>query len=73
MTFQADDDFTAPIDMNAVVRKAMGLRSWRMEFETDGRPVVWQGDAANQAAAETLARHHLGLTNKSRLVACVEQ
>ena len=51
-------------------------RQWWMEFELDGRPMIWTGTADNESAAESLARAELdrkGLTRGARLVACIEK
>ncbi len=49
---------------------------WRFEFECDGAPFVWQGQAHNRAAAEARARQELTDTFAgysrygARLVSC---
>lgn len=52
-------------------------RWYRLEFECDGTPLVWEGLAHNQAAAETVARADLAgdwafFNSSARLTRCVE-
>jgi hypothetical protein len=67
------------LDMNSVTRTALGLRAWRLEFDSEGVPFVWEGLAANQGAAESMARRELadqwaGFNRiLARVTACLEQ
>jgi hypothetical protein len=54
------------------------LQRWfRLEFECDSTPIVWEGLANNQAAAETVARADLAhdwafFNSSAKLTRCVE-
>lgn len=58
---------------------AATLRGWFLEFESDGRPYVWNGLAYSEKGAENLARHCLAVEDptfherRARLVACIER
>jgi hypothetical protein len=65
------------VDMNQVTREAMGLRVWRCEFACQGMTFLARVEAANEAAAHSLARHELrgveGFSSQfATLIACVE-
>jgi hypothetical protein len=45
-----------PLDMVAVTRQALGLREWWLEYDCHGAPFTWRGQAANESAADTVAR-----------------
>lgn len=47
------------LDMDAIYRAATGRKGWRIEFDCDGAPFIWTGDAASSAAAELQARREL--------------
>ena len=55
-----------------------GLRTWHLEYDCHGAPYTWRGQAANEAAADTVARGELahkvaGFTAaEATLVACLE-
>ena len=55
------------------------VRSWSLEFDSDGTPYTWRGNAHTQAAAEQAARHELAQVHPSfnrttaRLTACLER
>ena len=69
----------ATVNMEHVTRQALGLRRWRLEYDCNGRPFVWAGEAANESAADSLARHHLTndqadfRSSDAVLTTCVEQ
>ena len=53
-------------------------RLWRLEFDDNGRPAIWNGTAANAAAAverarQDLADHHPDFNREARLTVCVER
>lgn len=66
------------IDMDRVTRAALGLRRWQLEYDCHGRPFVWTGEAANEAAADSCARHQLAtreaafVAAEATLTACME-
>lgn len=65
------------VNMDQVTREALGLRRWRCEFTCEGRPFVAEVEAANEAAAHSLARHELrgeaGFSSqRATLTACVQ-
>lgn len=60
-------------------RVAIDLRGWWLEFDNDGAPVIWHGEAADEKTAETCARNELARKHAdfdregARLVACIER
>ena len=54
-------------------------RAWWLEFDCDGVPFTWRGNARTDVAAEETARHELaarcGTFNRhtARLTACLER
>lgn len=54
------------------------LRSWRLEYECNGAPFRWTGQALNERAADALARHVLDVEwsewfdKTAVLVICIE-
>lgn len=69
----------APLDMDLVARRALGLRDWHLEYDCHGAPVTWRGEAKNEAAADALARHQLAAKiatfnpAEATLTICLEQ
>lgn len=69
-----------PLDMNAIARAAVApkLRRWRLEFDCNGRPFNWEGDAETVQQADSVARGELAdafphfLPADARAVVCVE-
>lgn len=62
---------------NCTCRPDPRARWYRLEFECDSTPVVWEGLANNQAAAETVARADLAhdwafFNSSAKLTRCVE-
>lgn len=55
------------------------VRSWWLEFDCDGVPYTWRGNAPSEAAAEQDARHQLAHLHESfnrttaRMTACLER
>ena len=54
------------------------LRSWHLEYDCHGAPYTWRGEAANEAAADSVARHQLAhrlagfIAAEATLTACLE-
>lgn len=69
---------TVPLDMDHVTRAALGMRAWHLEYDCQGVPFTWRGQAGNESAADSLARHALSVTHhgfnteKATLTACLE-
>lgn len=65
--------------LEACIRPDCPIRGWWLEFDCDGTPVAWRGNAASEKAAEQLARSELArrseVFNRStaRLTACLER
>lgn len=66
------------LDMDLVARRALGLREWWLEYDCHGAPFVWRGEAKNEAAADSLARHDLSVKHatfnaaEATLTSCLE-
>lgn len=69
------------IDMEHVTRTALaaGMRAWYFEYTCHGKPFHWRGQAANESAADTLARHDLSVKHhtfnsaEAILAVCLEE
>jgi hypothetical protein len=61
------------------LRRDCPIRAWWLEFDCDGVPVTWRGNAASERDAEQRARdelsHRVDAFNGTgaRLVACLER
>lgn len=72
------DDIHVNLDMNDVVKKATALtQTYKLEYNSQGKPFVWQGKATSPGGANAKARHELFYSEplfsryKSKLVSCV--
>lgn len=61
------------------LRRDCPIRGWWLEFDSEGTPYSWRGNAASEKAAEQAARDELAHRSESfnrseaRLVACLER
>lgn len=68
-----------PLDMDAITAAAMKRKRWRLEFDCNGQPWEWEGEAATSRDADNLARQALTaayfpsfLPADARTVVCIE-
>lgn len=65
--------------LEACIRRDCPIRGWWLEFDSDGDPYTWRGNAPSERDAEQTARDELGRRDPSfdrvraRLTACLER
>lgn len=72
------DDVHIHLDMDAVVKTATtATHDYKLTYDSQGKPFIWQGKATSPGHANAKARHELFFAEplfsryKSKLVSCV--